>query len=188
MSHVKKLPSLPPFFRSLKSHNNRKKFLPCCRLLLLRQTAQRLVLDQLTGPSVRCPAERAFLGGLCALCQDSQLQLQNIKHARHGTDTIRSKMGPTWALICSTALLLVLLSSASEGWYTTFCCFQLEIHAGNSCLLHGRLPSSMFDRSCCSGSVYFAVIWCQVAFYTKQSALSTLIQVLHFRHVSRVFL
>uniref|UniRef100_A0A3P9D7K9 Extracellular matrix protein 1b n=1 Tax=Maylandia zebra TaxID=106582 RepID=A0A3P9D7K9_9CICH len=29
-------------------------------------------------------------------------------------------MGPTWALICSTALLLVLLSSASEGWYTTF--------------------------------------------------------------------
>lgn len=93
MSHVEKLHSLLLFPHSasslplLKPHNNHKIRLPGCEVSLSRRrTARQPLLDQLTGPSVRCPAERVFLGGLCSLCQDRQTDRQQQKHSRTGTN------------------------------------------------------------------------------------------------------
>lgn len=98
MSHVGKTSSPPSFpysassfppFNTPKLHNSHKNcLLPALGLICsLRRTALQLLLDQLTGPSVRCPAERVFLGGLCSsLCQDRQYRrtISSLKWGRLG--------------------------------------------------------------------------------------------------------
>lgn len=148
MSHVEKLPPLPLFLsppRPLSEPTTTIK-------TVCRRTARQRLLDQLPGRSARCPAERVFLGGLssvlsalCSLPGQSAVSQHSVGQTANSTHNIKSTMGSSRALICSTAFVLVLLSAASQGRY---CCRDSSLLLLFSCcvLLLGWQPGSIFVR------------------------------------------
>ncbi|TNN75730.1 Extracellular matrix protein 1 [Liparis tanakae] len=110
MSHVEKTSSTPTFPPSasspLKANNNHKVIAP--RFRSRRRTARKRLLDQL--PAAPPSVLRVFLGGLCSLCQGREEQ-QRGEPLR--TDAAELTMGSSGALLCCTAWVVILLSSAS---------------------------------------------------------------------------
>ncbi|KAM9851667.1 extracellular matrix protein 1 [Aulostomus maculatus] len=93
-----------------------------CKVSLTDRSSTTASAGPITGPVCALPRFQALPGRppptlpppppllpLSSLCQVTQLQ-----DRRYNTDTIRSAMGSSWALVCATAFLWILLSSADK--------------------------------------------------------------------------
>lgn len=92
------------------------KVLVRLRCLAFRQTeSTRASVGPIICPSARSAAPRVFLGGFSS---GPRFRIFSSKQQsrQDRTGTMRSARGSSRALVCSTALVLVLLSSAHEGW------------------------------------------------------------------------
>lgn len=92
MSHVKKLPSLPPFFRSLKSHNNRKKVFVLLRAFAPQTDSAAACVGPINGPVCALPRGACFPGRPLRTLpgQSAAAAEHKARIARHGHDQVQN--------------------------------------------------------------------------------------------------